>query len=110
MTEQNGLRWFEIVPGIRRCTMAADNRMMQIKVELDAGARLPEHSHSNEQITYLVSGRLRFVIDGVPREVAPGETVMLPGDVPHAVEALEPSLAIDTFSPPREDMLAQDRQ
>lgn len=97
------------MPGIRRKTIAVDQRMMQIAVELDNGARLPEHSHPHEQITYLVRGRLRFFVGDVEREVVAGEAVMLPSGVPHSVEVLETSLAIDTFSPPREDMLAQDR-
>lgn len=109
MSETQEARWIEIVPGIRRRTLAADQRMMQIVVELDAGARLPEHSHPHEQITYLVRGKLRFMVGGVAREVGPGEAVMLPSGVPHAVDVLEEALAIDTFSPPREDMLAQDR-
>lgn len=108
MTDQQQARWFEVAPGIRRRTIAVTERMQQIIVELDQGARLPEHRHPHEQITYLISGRLRFFIDGVAREVTPDETVALPGNTPHGVEALEASLAIDTFSPPREDMLAQD--
>jgi len=108
MRRSNETRWFDVAPGIRRRTIAVTERMQQIAVELDQGARLPEHRHPHEQITYLISGRLRFVIDGVEREVAPGETVALPGNMPHAVEAIEASHAIDTFSPPREDLLAQD--
>ena len=109
MTEQPKERWFEVAPGIRRRTIAVTERMQQIIVELDQGAQLLEHHHPHEQITYLISGRLRFFIDGAARDVAPGETVALPGNMPHAVEALEASQAIDTFSPPREDLLAQDR-
>ena len=108
MRRSNETRWFDVAPGIRRRTIAVTERMQQIAVELDQGARLQEHRHPHEQITYLISGRLRFVIDGVEREVAPGETVALPGNMPHAVEAIEASHAIDTFSPPREDLLAQD--
>ncbi|MFQ3631269.1 cupin domain-containing protein [Roseiflexus sp.] len=108
MTQQQKERWFEVAPGIRRCTIAVTERMQQILVELDQGARLPEHRHPHEQITYLITGRLRFFIDGTAREVGPGETVAISGNVPHAVEVLEASHAIDTFSPPREDLLAQD--
>lgn len=108
MTEQQKERWFEVAPGIRRRTIALTERMQQIIVELDQGARLPEHRHPHDQITYLISGKLRFFINGEARDVAPGETVTLPGNTPHGVETLEASLAIDTFSPPREDMLAQD--
>jgi len=108
MSRPNETAWFDVAPGIRRRTIAVTERMQQIAVELDPGARLPEHRHPHEQITYLISGRLRFIIDGVAREIASGETIALPGNIPHAVEAIEASQAIDTFSPPREDLLAQD--
>ena len=108
MRRSNETAWFDVAPGIRRRTIAVTERMQQIAVELDPGARLPEHRHPHEQITYLISGRLRFIIDGVAREIASGETIALPGNIPHAVEAIEASQAIDTFSPPREDLLAQD--
>ncbi|MGQ9548343.1 MAG: cupin domain-containing protein [Roseiflexus sp.] len=108
MSRPNETGWFNVVPGIRRRTIAVTERMQQIAVELEQGAHLPEHRHPHEQITYLISGKLRFVIDGSVREISSGETVALPGNVPHAVEAIEVSRVIETFSPPREDMLAQD--
>jgi quercetin dioxygenase-like cupin family protein len=101
-------RWIEIVPGIRRRTLASGERLHQALVQLDAGSRLPEHSHPHEQVTHVLRGRLRLVVAGVPHELGPGESALAPGGAPHAADALEESLVIDTWSPPREDMLAQD--
>jgi quercetin dioxygenase-like cupin family protein len=83
--------------------------MMQMVVRLDAGSHLPEHQHPHEQITYVLRGRLRLTIAGVPHDLAPGVSICIPGDTPHAADALEDTLVVDTFSPPREDLLEQDR-
>ena len=78
------------------------------RIRLSKGALVPEHSHPNEQITTLESGALRFVISGEDRVVRGGETVVIPANAPHLVEALEDSLAVDLFSPPREDWIRGD--
>jgi quercetin dioxygenase-like cupin family protein len=101
--------WIPIVDGIRRQTLAVTEHMMQIIVRLDANAILPAHQHPEEQITHMISGRLRFTINGEELELGPGESLAIPGGVQHAAQVLEESVAIDTFSPPRQDMLAQDR-
>lgn len=102
-------RWITMVPGIRRQTIASGARMMQMRVRLDKGSHLPEHQHPHEQITYVVSGRLRMLVAGVARELGPGDSLYLDSQVRHAVDVLEDALVIDTFSPPREDLLAEDR-
>jgi quercetin dioxygenase-like cupin family protein len=104
----NGPGWFPIVPGIRRKTIAAGQAMMQMLVHLDSGSHLPAHSHPHEQVTHIVSGRLRMLLDGRPHELGPGDTLLIPGGVTHEADTLEQAVAIDTFSPPREDLLAQD--
>jgi quercetin dioxygenase-like cupin family protein len=102
-------RWLPIWPGVDRLTLSSGTTMSQMLVKLAEGGKVHEHHHPNEQITYLVSGRLRFFLNGEPRELGPGDSVYIPANVPHSVEVLEESLALDTFSPPREDLLAQDR-
>ena len=108
MTETEAEGWIQMVPGIRRRTIAAGERMMQMLVVLERGAHLPEHRHPHEQLTHVLRGRLRFSIAGEPRELGPGESVCLAGGTPHAADALEETLVVDTFSPPREDLLAED--
>lgn len=98
-----------MIEGIRRRTLVSGERMMQMLATLSAGSQLPEHSHPHEQILYVVHGRLRLIVAGEPHDLGPGESFYLASGVPHAVEALEETLAVDTFSPPREDLLAEDR-
>jgi quercetin dioxygenase-like cupin family protein len=109
MTERADNRWIVMVPGIRRRTLAAGKQMMQMEVALDAGSHLPEHQHPHEQLTHVLRGRLRFTLAGVARDLAAGQSLCIPGDTLHAADAIEDTLVIDTFSPPREDLLAQDR-
>src|SRR5690349_21851208 len=103
-------RWIQIVPGIRRQTLESGAQLMLMRVQLDAGSHLPEHHHPQEQITYVLSGRLRMVVAGAVHDLGPGDSVRMPGNAPHSVDVLEDALVIDTFSPPREDLLAQDQE
>lgn len=100
--------WIDIVPGIRRQTITTGTTMYQMRARLDAGSRLPEHQHPQEQITHVISGRVRMIAAGVPHELGPGESLYLPSNVPHGAETIEDALVIDTFSPPRGDYLAID--
>ena len=86
-------------------------RMMLTQVYLDEGAIVPKHSHENEQLTWVVEGALRFFIgdegsDGYEeRVISAGEILYIPSNVPHKAEALEDTLDVDVFSPPRQDWL-----
>ncbi len=93
----------EMLPGVVRRTMTAGDRMMLIEVQLEERAVVPLHTHPHEQTGYLVSGRLRFQVAGETRDLSPGDSWMIPGGVPHEVTALEPAIAIDIFSPPRDE-------
>ena len=101
--------WIEMVTGVRRRTLVSGTAMMQMIVEFEAGTRLPEHQHPHEQVTHVLTGALRFTLGGETRDVRAGESIYLASNVPHGAEALERSAVVDTFSPPREDLLAQDR-
>jgi len=73
------------------------------RLEMKAGATVPTHHHVNEQMTVMLSGRLRFVFPDKTVEVAGGEVMEIAPHLPHSVIALEDSVAIDVFSPVRED-------
>jgi quercetin dioxygenase-like cupin family protein len=77
--------------------------MTVARIHLARGAVVPMHQHANEQITMLDRGRLRFLIDDREIILEAGESLEIPPHAPHSVEALEDSLAVDLFSPPRED-------
>ncbi len=83
-------------------------RAMLTHVHLDKGAVVPMHSHENEQITWVLKGALRFWIDSedsAPIDVREGEVLVLPSWVPHKALALEDTLDVDIFTPPRQDWL-----
>ena len=86
-------------------------RIMLAQVYLDKGAIVPWHSHENEQLTWVQEGSLRFWIgeEGSPDMknlvVGAGDVLYIPSNVPHKAEALEDTLDVDVFSPPREDWL-----
>lgn len=78
------------------------------RLEMKRGAMVAQHHHLNEQMTVMISGRLRFVFPERTLEVAGGEVMEIEPNLPHSVEALEDSVAIDVFSPRREDWLRGD--
>jgi len=110
MTETESSGWITMFAGVRRRTLVAGERMMQIVVALDNGAHVPEHRHPHEQIAHVLRGRLRLTLAGTAHDLDPGESLYIPSNVPHSADALEEALVLDTFSPPREDMLAQDEE
>lgn len=82
-------------------------RAMLARIVLRQGAVVPEHSHENEQISYVVEGALRFTLgDGRTITVGAGEVLVIPSNLPHSAVALEDTLDLDIFAPPREDWIA----
>jgi quercetin dioxygenase-like cupin family protein len=105
-------QWAEIPveqlnPLVTRQTIHSE-RMTIARLLLKKGVAVPMHSHENEQISTIESGSLKFVVDGVEQVVAAGETLQIPPHVPHSAVALEDTVAVDTFSPRREDWLRGD--
>lgn len=88
--------------------LVVGDRMMLAHVYLKKGSIVPRHSHDNEQLTYILEGALRFSIgdDGAEEIIVrAGEVLVIPSNVPHQAEALEDTLDVDVFSPPRQDWL-----
>ena len=99
-----------VTDGIGRRLFTGE-RMMLAHVYLDEGAIVPWHSHENEQLTWVLSGALRFELgtkgsDDVEEVIVrEGDVLYIPSNVPHMAEALEDTLDVDIFSPPRQDWL-----
>ena len=89
-------------------TMIHGQNATVARIRLRKGAVVPMHSHANEQISMLESGALRFTIAGEERIARAGDALVIPPDALHMVEALEDSLAVDLFSPRREDWIRGD--
>jgi len=88
--------------------IVSGEQAMVAHVYLEEGAIVPEHSHHNEQLTYILKGKLRFWVGeefSHVVDVAAGEVLHLPANVPHKAEALEETLDLDIFCPPRQDWL-----
>lgn len=79
--------------------------IMLARVLLKKGCIVPEHSHHNEQLTYILDGALKFWIDGKEIVVHAGEVLCIPGNMPHKAEALEDTVDLDVFNPPRADWI-----
>ena len=107
------VRWNELMPeklkgGLTRKLITSD-RMMIAHVHFDKGDDVPRHSHENEQITYILEGALLFKLGtNGEREVIvrAGEVLVIPSFLPHSAVALEDTLDVDVFNPPRQDWLA----
>jgi len=80
-------------------------REMVTQIYLKRGAIVPEHSHESEQLTYVLTGALKFTLDGRDVTVRPGEILRIPSWMPHSAEALEDTFELDLFSPIRQDWI-----
>ena len=80
--------------------------LMLARVLLKKGCIVPEHSHPNEQLTYILEGALKFWIDGKEIVINAGEVLTIPPNMPHKAEAVEDTVDIDVFYPPRADWMA----
>ena len=79
--------------------------IMLARVLLKKGCVVPLHSHENEQVTYILEGALLFEIDGKHITVAAGEVLCIPSNMPHKATALEDTVDLDVFTPPRSDWI-----
>jgi quercetin dioxygenase-like cupin family protein len=105
-------RWAEIpeeqMKGTITRKLVTGDRMMIAQVFLKEGDFVPMHSHHNEQLTYIISGALHFHLGAKGEHelvVRAGEVLVIPSNLPHSARALEDTLDVDIFSPPREDWL-----
>ena len=95
----------EMFPGVVRRTLASGDRATVVEVTVAKGTAVPVHQHVHEQVGYVARGRVRFEIGGETRELVQGDSYLALSNVPHGVVALEDSIAIDIFSPPRTEYL-----
>ena len=87
--------------------MVVGEKIMMARVFLKKGAHVPQHHHHNEQVTYILQGALKFAIDNREIVVHAGEVLCIPSNMPHEAWALEDTLDLDVFTPPREDWLSK---
>lgn len=92
--------------GVTRRILAHGGTMMAVEVTFEQDAVGPLHHHPHEQLTYVLSGRFAFTIDGVTKEVSAGDTLYKAPNIVHGCVCLEAGVLLDTFTPQREDFLA----
>jgi quercetin dioxygenase-like cupin family protein len=83
----------------------AGDREMLAQIYLKRGALVPLHTHDSEQMTYVLQGSIKFVVNGEEVIVREGEVLHIPSGTPHQAEALEDTFELDIFSPLRDDWL-----
>lgn len=91
--------------GLKRRVLASNGRLMLAEHVMEAGAVFPRHSHPHEQLAYLISGHIRVFCGDMVFEAQGGDSFVVRGGVEHEVHALERSVALDVFTPAREDYL-----
>ena len=96
----------ELAPGVFLRTMWGEKIMMSL-VEISANSEVPMHQHPHEQAGMVLEGEFDFTIGGVTSRLKKGDAYVIPGGVEHYVKATdEPAVALDIFSPPREDYMS----
>jgi quercetin dioxygenase-like cupin family protein len=91
--------------GVSRRVLSHNAQMMMVEVRFEAGGIGAVHRHPHVQCTYVLNGRFRFTVDGEDVEVAQGDSIAFPGDVPHGTTCLEAGALLDVFTPARADFL-----
>lgn len=94
-------------PNMKRRMLWGD-RLMAAFLELKAGFVVPTHQHENEQLTYCISGTMRFSLPGRELVLRGGEMLLIPSNVPHGAEMMDDVVEMDFFSPPRQDWISGD--
>ena len=112
MTESQYHRWADIEPEqlnpLTTRQYIVGTSVMLARLVLKKGSHVPLHSHFNEQISQVVEGALKFMIEGKEVAVRSGDILCIPPHVPHEVIAMEDSVALDIFNPPRQDWIDGD--
>jgi quercetin dioxygenase-like cupin family protein len=95
--------YINAMDGVSRKTLVYGVNMLLTEFKLEGSKTLLMHKHPQEQTGYLVSGHMILTIDGKPHDIKPGDSWSIPGNVEHGAQILEDSVAIEVFSPVRED-------
>jgi quercetin dioxygenase-like cupin family protein len=96
---------YEMFPGVVRKVVNHGEKTMILELRMKKGAVVPEHKHPHEQLGYVFSGKVEFRAGDETKVLGPGDSWLAPGGVPHTLTVLEDCVAVDVFSPPREDYL-----
>lgn len=93
----------EMFPGVVRRTLSYGEKLMLTEFTYEKGARVPMHKHPHEQISYVVKGKYEVTIGGEKFIAEKGDSYLVPSNVEHSQFALQKTITVDVFSPPREE-------
>ena len=96
-----------VLPGIKLKTLVYGEKTLFTEFRMDAGSVLPQHAHIHEQTGYLIEGKIRLTIGEQVFEVEKGDCWSIPGNMEHGAEILKDSVAIEVFSPVRDEYIPQ---
>ena len=91
--------------GTTRRILAWNDQLMSVEVGFETGAVGADHTHPHTQLSYVLAGRFRYTVDGNSVEMAPGDSIVVPGGAVHGTVCLEEGTLLDVFTPAREDFL-----
>ena len=92
-----------MIPGLIRRTLVSGSELMICRFDLDRDVVIPSHAHPHDQAGYVVSGKIRITVDGKSCDLGAGDSYSAPSGALHSAVAMEASVVVDTFSPPRDD-------
>lgn len=105
VTQYNLAKVSQPVDGVTRRILAHSDNLMLTEHTLEKGAVLPDHKHAHEQLVYLLKGEISLDMGGKPLNMKAGDSLVIASNISHKVTALTKSLALDIFSPTRQDYL-----
>lgn len=97
--------YLQMLEGIQRKTLVHGQKTLMCEFKLKKGSEIPLHSHPHEQIGYLLSGQIRFLVGSETIVCNPGDSWCFSGDQEHGAEILQDSVIVEVFSPVREEYL-----
>lgn len=105
--KSDGNGYKQMLEGIKIKTLVFGKKTLLTEFRLEKASKIPSHSHPHEQTGYLVSGRMLLFIGEETFETEAGDSWSIPGDIEHSAEIIEDSIAVEVFSPVREDYLPE---
>ncbi len=93
--------------GVTRRVLSHDAQLMAVEVAFKAGAEGAVHTHPHTQMSYVLSGRFLYTVEGEGVELAPGDSIVVPSGLPHGTVCLEAGTLLDVFTPMRQDFIAK---
>ena len=106
-TSWNAVALEQLSDKLTRQMISGENATIS-QLVLKRGATVPRHSHINEQYSWIISGKLKFIFDDREMVLGAGEILLIPANTPHGAVAEEDTVDVDIFAPRREDWIRKD--